>query len=154
MEPCWPPCGLPGAEAPTWSGPAHLAAGTADSGGPKLTPGTQLSLQNPQPPACTRRREGFGFLYKQGNLPERSVSGSSLMQSWVSPHLCYTSACTSCGKRPPLVLPGGTDPPLTHPDVSPRLFPCYPCDCHFSHLCRETVGFWPVGTHLLLAPYR
>lgn len=81
----------PGPEAPTWSGPRPSPQQGHQTAGPQSTlPRAELSLQNPRPPAWTRRGEGFNFLYKQGNLPERSVSGFGLMQSWVSQHLCYT----------------------------------------------------------------
>lgn len=81
----------PGPEAPTWSGPRPSPQQGHQTAGPRSTlPRAELSLQNPRPPAWTRRGEGFNFLYKQGNLPERSVSGFGLMQSWVSQHLCYT----------------------------------------------------------------
>ena len=104
----------------------ELQLGRQTAGVRRALPRAELSLQIPRPPTCTRRREAFKFLYKQGNLPGRSVSGFSLMQSSVSQHLCYTLGCTSCDRRPPGVLPGRTAPPLTSPDVSPLCFPRCP----------------------------
>lgn len=91
---------------------------------------------------------------EQGYLTECSVSGFSLMQSWISQSFVMLSALTLCSRKPPRVFPHGTDPPLTQAPlplpVQCLTFPALPGISRIS--AGKAVGFWPSEQLLLNHP--